>query len=364
MDQQKLQYWLALAQIPELTPLRLRKLLQLVHNDAAKAWHLSAQDLTNNGFDPASAQTIIAKIKQSDPSLALAILQKHGLQAITIQDPEYPAQLKEISSPPLILYYKGELPKQSEQLIAVVGTRKPTFYGRQATLGLTKELARAGLTIVSGLALGADTFAHQAALEEGAKTIAILGNGLDTIHPTSNINLAKRILEQGGCVISEFPPGTPPLKQNFPARNRIIAGLSLGVLIAEASEKSGTLITANHALDQNREVFAVPGNIYSPNSSGTNNLLKMGAHVVTSAADILNILNLNTGNNALSNIEIKGDSETEEIILSLLSHEPTPVDELIKSSKLNTSEINSTLTIMEMKGKISNTGGNSWILAR
>ena len=231
---------------------------------------------------------------------------------------------------------------------------------------IVRDLASQGITIVSGLALGIDAIAHQACLEVNGKTIAVLGCGIEkqNIYPVHNRILSEKILNSGGCVLSEHPIGTAPYKHHFPQRNRIISGLSIGTLIVEAAEKSGALITAQHALDQNREVFAVPGTITSKTSFGTNNLIKMGAHPVTSAQDILDALNLKQATDYLSAKEITADSADEAKILEYLSFEPIHADELTRLTKMPTSAINATLTLMEMKGKIKHIGAMKYALAR
>ena len=247
-----------------------------------------------------------------------------------------------------------------------MGTRKYSSYGQQAVEYIVKDLVRNNLTIVSGLALGIDALAHQAALAAGGKTVAVLGSGLDkqNIYPSQNRYLVNKIMETGGSVISEFPLGTPPLRYNFPQRNRLISGLSLGTLIIEAGEKSGALITAAYALEQNREVFAVPGSIHSLVSAGPNKLIKEGARVVTSASDIIETLNLTQATAYISAKKIMPEGENEKKIASLLSFEPIHIDELVRASGLDTAAANSTLVIMEMKGMIKNLGGMYYILAR
>jgi len=215
------------------------------------------------------------------------------IKKITIKDKDYPKLLKNISNPPEILYVRGTILSE-ENCFAVVGTRMASAYGKQVASEIAGELSEAGLTIVSGLAPGIDTFSHRVVVEKKKRTIAVLGTGLDekSIYPKENINLAKKILENNGCLISEYPPGTPGSKFTFPQRNRIISGLSLGVLVIEAKQKSGALITTNFASLQNRKVFAVPGSIYCLNSKGCNYLIKNGAKLVENAKDILRELNL------------------------------------------------------------------------
>jgi len=294
------------------------------------------------------------------------------IKKILIEDENYPKLLKKIKDPPKILYYLGEL-KPKENCFAIVGTRRYSSYGKQVALEIAGDLAEAGLTIVSGLAPGIDTFAHTAVVErrklarrslgEGGRTIAVLGTGLDekSIYPQSNLKLAKRILETGGCLISEYPPGTPGSKFTFPQRNRIISGLSLGVLVVEAKQKSGALITANFAFSQKRKVFAVPGPIYSSNSKGCHYLIKKGSKLVENANDILQELNLLC---LTPSIKQSGENEEENFILDALKEGALYIDEIIKRTKLPAATVASTLAILEIKGKVKNLGGNVYALSR
>jgi DNA processing protein len=283
------------------------------------------------------------------------------IQKINPNDKNYPRLLKEIYDPPKELFFLGEIKAEENLPLAIVGTRKVSNYGKQVTIELGRSLARAGFTIVSGLALGVDGLAHQAAIDVKARTIAVLGCGLDKIYPPNHKKLAEKIITQGGLIISEYPPGTPPLKHHFPTRNRIIAGLSLGVLVIEAPETSGALITARYALEQNREVFAVPGNIFNQNSIGTNQLIKLGAKLVTKPEDIFETFNLDLPKKQKK--EIKPANKEEEAILKVLSDEPISIDEIVKQSGLNTSIVSSTLIMMEISGKVKNLGGGQYIIA-
>jgi len=281
---------------------------------------------------------------------------------ITLQDKDYPAILKEIHDPPKELYIKGEIINQDKTAIGVVGTRRYTQYGKEVALDIAGKLAKLGITIVSGLAKGIDTFAHQAALENGGRTIAVLGSGMDknSFFPRSNYSLSEKISQQG-AVISEYQPGTRGTHFTFPQRNRIISGLSLGVVVIEAPEESGALITATLALEQNREVFAIPGSIYEKNSVGTNRLIKLGAKLVTDVEDVLEELNL-SHLLTLEKKKVKPDNKEEEIILSILSAQPVHIDEIIKKSGLSAGIVNSTLMILELKKAVRNLGKNNYIL--
>lgn len=284
------------------------------------------------------------------------------IKKVNIEDKEYPEELKKIKGAPKILYYKGILPNRDEKCIAVVGTRRCSPYGQQVALKISGELADAGLTIVSGLAPGIDTFSHRAVIEKRKRTIAVLGTGLDekSIYPQTNLDLSRKIIECGGCLISELPEGTPGSKFSFPRRNRIISGLSLAVLVIEAKEKSGSLITADYAKKQNKKLLAVPGQIYSQNSTGPNKLIKNGAKLITSATDIFSELGLNFLETKQSNIEAV--SKEEKIITDALKDEPLHIDKIIEKTKLNASVVATTLALMEISGKVRSLRANTYSL--
>jgi len=287
------------------------------------------------------------------------------IKTVTIKDKSYPKLLKETKDAPEIIYVRGELENDEEKCFAVVGTRMCSPYGKQVALEIAGELAEIGLTIVSGLAPGIDTFAHTATLERNGRTIAVLGTGVDekSIYPRSNVELSRKIIKTGGCLISEYPPGTPGSKFTFPRRNRIISGLSLGVLIVEAKQKSGALITASWAQKQGRKIFAIPGQIHSLNSKGTHYLIKNGAKLVESANDILKELNLSL---SVSDTDrtIRGENEEENLILESLKEESLYIDKIIERTKLSAAEVAGALAILEIKGKVRNLGGNIYALPR
>jgi len=284
------------------------------------------------------------------------------IHKITPKDNAYPERLHNIASPPKILFYVGApLDQLAERpVIAIVGSRNISPYGRRVTIDLARALAERDITIVSGLAMGVDAIAHHAVVEAEGKAIAILPSGLDRIYPASNHALAKQILSTRGTLLSEYPEGTEPFKQNFVARNRIIAGLANAVLITEAAEKSGSLHTANFALEQGKEVLAVPGNITSPLSVGTNNLIKSGAVPVTRVEDILFALNIAA--EKLPKREVAAANKEEQIVLKLLTAGVSDGTELLTQSALGTALFNQTLTMMEITGKIKAVGNGKWIL--
>lgn len=283
-------------------------------------------------------------------------------QRVRSDDETYPALLRAIPDAPHALYVRGALPQANERLVAVVGTRRPTPYGREAATLLTRALGRAGFSIVSGLASGIDTIAHQAALEEGARTYAVLGSGIDVIYPAANRRLADRIARQG-AIVSELPPGTRPLKHHFPQRNRIISGLSMGTLIVEARERSGALITAEFALEQGREVFAVPGSIFSQASVGTNRLIQQGARLARNVSDILSEFGLEAVQVAAESIGITEEPRVRNI-LECLRDEPQQLDVLIRSTKLQAGQVLSALTVLEVRGMVEHLGGQRYALRR
>ncbi len=283
------------------------------------------------------------------------------IKIISIEEKNYPKLLKEIKDPPKVLYYRGKL-EPNDNCFAIVGTRRCSSYGKEAALEIAGDLAEVGLTIVSGLAPGIDTFAHQSTIERKKRTIAVLGTGIDerSIYPQSNLNLARKIIETGGCLISEYPPGTPGSQFTFPQRNRIISGLSLGVLVVEAKEKSGALITANWAKKQGRKVFAVPGPIYSSNSKGCHYLIKNGAKLVENVNDILLELNLSLTTRPGG---VAGETEEENLILNALKEDSLYIDKIIEKTKLSAASVASTIAILEIKGKVKNLGSNIYAIS-
>lgn len=272
----------------------------------------------------------------------------------------YPPSLRELGSPPKQLFVLGDLNEiLTRPRVAVVGSRRVSPYGRQVTTQLAGDLARQGIVIVSGLALGVDALAHQAACEADGLTLAVLPGPVETIYPTTHRWLAEKIIRQGGAIVSEYPKGTPAFKQNFVARNRIVAGMCDALLITEAAEKSGSLHTARFALEQGKDVLAVPGNITSPLSAGTNNLLKSGAQAVTSAEDVLHVLNLKP---AIKARRVKGATPAEQLLIDLICKDINDGAELLAASELAIGEFNQTLTMLEITGKIRSLGANQWTL--
>lgn len=362
LSQEEKKYWIAFTNIYSIGPKKFKR-IRKYFGSMKTAWNASYTELQRAGLMPKDVQAVLTDRKNINPDILLEKNEKLNISIIDITDDRYPSLLKEIYSPPQILYILGSLPQEEYTHISVVGTRKTSAYGRHITPMLVSELSQAGFTIVSGIALGIDALAHQAALTSGTQTIAVLGCGLDITYPVSNRKLASDIIAHGGAIISEYPIGTKPLKQHFPARNRIISGLSRGVVVIEGGEDSGSLITASCALEQNREVFAVPGNISNTTSQGPNKLLKMGATVVTSAQDILDVLHVSKPLCSKKILSVPATDE-EKLILEILSAEPLHIDEIIRTCKLNTSTTNKVLTLLEIKGNITNIGNNQYIRSR
>jgi len=360
-----IKYLVALNHFLKFGPVKLYRLKKAFEN-YEKAFKAHVKELISAGIDEKTANEFVSTREQLNPDTIMERLQKEEIKCVTIDDKTYPKLLKEIYSPPPLLYYKGQLSKSDSFSLSIVGTRKHSAYGKRAAEDISFELAKNNISIISGLALGIDAIAHSGAMKAGGRTVAILGTGIDkqSIYPATNRYIADQIINSGGMLVTEFPLGTPPLKHHFPQRNRIISGMSLGTIVIEAAKKSGALITAYHALEQNREVFSVPGPIYSLVSVGPHELIKRGSHIVTSASDILEALDLKDAISYIDTMKIAPETDEEKVIIKLLSHEPVHVNELVRASKLDTSKINSTLMIMEMKGMIKNIGNQEYILSR
>ncbi len=329
-----------------------------------KAWEAPTFSFTKAGLKGKIIEELSKGRAKINPDEELKKLEKYGVRILTPTNKKYPRLLKEIYDFPQILYYLGDVSAFSKFSLAIVGSRKYTSYGKEITEYFSRELAEMQLTIISGLALGIDALAHRAAVDASGRTIAVLGCGLDYIYPPTNRKLAKEILRSGGLILSEYPLGSGPLRHHFPCRNRIISGLSLGVLVIEAAEKSGSLLTANYALEQNREVFAIPGNIFSLKSAGCHQLIKSGAKLVNKPQDILTELEIKNVKEYKEAKKITPDSKEEEIILNFLKEVPREINHIIKKLDLPVSRVNSFLTIMEMKGKIKNLGNGLYSLKR
>lgn len=350
-------YLLALNAHPHIGSQTTKKILAAF--DAERAW-LANEGEVRQRLEPKIATLLLEARAQFDPETELDRLLRSNIGHITIYDKDYPPLLKEIYDAPAVLYIRGEIKALQSIGLAIVGSRKHSPYGRGVVRQLARQCVEAGLAVISGLALGIDGEAHRTTLESGGPTIAVLGCGLDQIYPASHLSLANRIIEEGGAIISEFSPGTPALPYNFPQRNRIIAGLSLGTLVIEASENSGSLITAECALEYNREVFAVPGPIDSPYSRGTNLLIQKGAKLTMSVDDIISELPVQLKKSQAKIKEILAESKEESSIWALLIDGEKSIDDIITASGLNIIAVNTALTMMEMKGMIESVGGGRY----
>lgn len=358
-----LKYWLGFNLVKGIGPAKVQALLDY-YGSLANAWQANEFELYKIGLDKRAVANFLQTRHEVDLDAALAQVQQANIKLLTWETPDYPNYLREIPTPPPLLYLQGDLLEQDRWAVAVVGTRRLTSYGRQVTRDLVAGLVQNNITVVSGLARGIDAVAHKTAVELGGRTLAVLGSGLDAIYPADNRALAQEITQGHGAIISEYGLGVQPEAKNFPPRNRIISGLSLGVIIVEAGERSGALITTNFALEQNRDVFAVPGNINSPASQGPNKLIQEGAKLVTRVEDVLEELNLHMVAERTA-VQLVLPETAEEIALyTQLSAQPVHIDDLSRSTGLPTALVSSTLTLMELKGMVQQVGGMNYVLLR
>jgi len=355
-------YWVGFNRVHGIGPHRLRALLDYF-GDIESAWHAPADALRRAGLDRRSLENLLTTRSTLSLDDEIARIERAGVQVLTWESPDYPRNLLQIYDPPPVLYVRGELTPEDEWAVAVVGTRRASAYGREAARRLSEDLARNRVTVVSGLARGIDAVAHRAALEAGGRTIAVLGSGVDVIYPPEHRRLAQSIAENG-AILSEYPLGTRPEGGNFPPRNRIISGLSKGVIIVEAGVRSGALITADFAAEQGRDVFAVPGSIFQRGSVGTNRLIQEGAHPVLSASDVLEALNLEQIAEQAEMRAVVPSDPAEERLMAHLGADPVHVDDLAQAAGLPISVVSSTLALMELKGMVRQVGGMNYVLAR
>lgn len=355
-------YAVLLSMVPGIGPAHFRRLIQQF-GDARAAWQAQPTELAAAGVDGKALRALLSLRPKLDPEREWERLRSLGARVLVEEDDAYPAALREIADPPPLLFVRGDLSEDDQWAMAVVGTRRATAYGRQVADRFVADLAAAGVTIVSGLARGIDTVAHRAALEAGGRTIAVLANGLDEVYPPENRALSERIASSG-ALVSEFSPGTRPDAANFPRRNRIISGLCLGTLVVEAGYSSGALITADFALEQGRDVFAVPGSVFSPMSAGCHQLIRDGAKPATSATDILEELNMTRAVRQQPVQRVLPADSVESALLQRLSSEPVHVDELGRATAIPIATVSSTLTLMELKGLAKHVGSMQYVRGR
>jgi len=348
-------YWIGFNLVRGIGAVRFQQILSYF-NDLSIAWQAPEEAFQQTGVPKPALANLFKLRREIDlDQLYDSILEK-GISVLTLLDEDYPRLLKEIDQSPPVLYVKGALTPADEFAVAMVGTRRVSEYGQQIARDTSLFLAGHGLTIVSGLARGVDALAHQHALQAGGRTIAVLGSGVDVIYPPEHRKLADAIIDNG-ALISDYPLGTQPEGVNFPPRNRIISGLSLATIVVEAGERSGALITAGFANDQGRDVFAVPGNVLSPVSRGTNRLIQNGAYALVSPQDVLDVLDLSQLDNIKTAREILPADATEAKILQVMSYEPIHIDEICHGVNLAVETVSAALTMMELKGMVQHVGG-------
>jgi len=355
-------YWVGFNLIKGIGAVRMQGLIAYF-GDLEAAWKANPGDLAAAGL----SLKVIERVVQARESVSLdqvwSSIEKQEITILTWQDEAYPHRLKEVDQPPPVLYIRGQYMPEDLFAVAIVGTRRITPYGRQITEELSSFLASNGLTVISGLARGVDAVAHQSALKSGGRTIAVLGSGVDRIYPPEHRGLAEKIIDNG-VVISDYVPGTPPEASNFPPRNRIISGLSLAVVVIEAGETSGALITAKFAAEQGREIFAVPGSILAPQSKGTNKLIQNGAIPLLSMNDLMQALDLSRVGRQQSVRKIVPGDADEEKVLGVLGIEPLHIDDIKNQVNMPIEKVTATLVLMELKGMVKQVGGMNYAAVR
>jgi len=367
MSTEGIKDWIILNMIPGVGSSTFRRLIKFFGSPSL-VLSASLKELAMvRGVTPALCQSIVDNRDNIKIDEELRLIEKYGCKIITIEDQAYPQNLKAIYDPPPLLYVKGELTNSDSNSIAIVGTRNATTYGKTVAENFSSQLASRGITIVSGLAHGVDTYAHKGALSVGGRTIAVVGNGLDIVYPAENAKLFDEIANSG-AVISELPMGTKPIRTMFPQRNRLISGISLGTIVIEAPRKSGALITADLALDQGRDVFAIPGQIFSEKSKGTNWLIKQGAKLVDSVDDILEELPSSSFQQPVED-NIKTEdmmieyqlSQDENAVWNVIGSSPIHIDDISKRSNLPVFKVCSVLVMLELKGLVQQLSGKMFI---
>ena len=356
------EYYVALSMVPDMGPGRMHRLLRHFGSMAA-AWHASPAAWRDAGLERDVAATLAHAREEIDPGQGLKDLAEAGISVLTWADDAFPPLLRQIPSPPILLYLRGNLKASDQLAVAIVGTRNATAYGRSVTRRLASDLAASGVTVVSGLARGIDAVAHRAALEVGGRTLAVFGCGVDVIYPAEHRRLADEVAAQG-ALISEYPLGRQPAADQFPVRNRLISGLSLGVVITESRERSGALITAEFAGQQGRDVFAVPGSILTQSSAGPHRLIQDGAKLVMKVEDILSELNIHLAARQPELTAAVPLSAEEEQILEVLAGDPVHVDEISAQTDIPVQQVSSLLTLMEVRGVVHAVGSLTYARGR
>jgi len=355
-------YWVAWNLVKGIGAVRFRALLN-AFGDPKSAWEASPEALRAAGLSEKLSANVAKLRAQVALDKAWEQIQSRDIQVLTWDDEAYPRRLKEIDQPPPVLYLRGSLLAEDEWAVAIVGTRRATTYGRQVAHELSSVLARNGVTVVSGLARGVDSIAHQAAVNTGGRTIAVMGTGVEQIYPPENRRLAEQIMQQG-ALVSDYPLGTPPDGVNFPPRNRIISGLALAVVVVEAGLTSGALITASFAAEQGRDVFAIPGNINAPQSQGTNRLIQDGAIPLLNPQQVLEALNLTMISEHRTARRVLPTDPIEKQVYQVLSSEPLHVDEIRMRANMPIEQVSATLALMELKGMVRQVGGMNYVAVR
>jgi DNA processing protein len=360
MDDKK--YWIGFNLIKGIGAVRMQGLVAYF-GDLESAWRADPASLAEAGLGAKLVERVVSARQSVDLDQVWTKIEAQGISILTWADEEYPSRLREIDQPPPVLYIRGEYLQDDLFAVAIVGTRKVTPYGRQVTEEIASFLAANGITVVSGLARGVDAIAHQAALKTGGRTIAVLGSGVDKIYPPEHRALAEQMMERG-AVISDYAVGTPPDASNFPPRNRIISGLSLAVVVIEAAETSGALITAEFAAEQGREIFAVPGSILAPQSKGANRLIQKGALPLLTPDDLMQALDLTRVGEKKTARKLLPADEAEARVLEVLGGEPMHVDEIRNQANLPIEKVSATLALMELKGMVRQVGGMNYVAMR
>ena len=356
-----LQYWIGFNLVRGIGPVRLRALIE-VFGSVEAAWTASEAALRSMKLNDRAAENLLQVRRQCNLDAILTRIDHLGIHVLTWDSPDYPPLLAQVADAPPVLFVRGTITPSDEWAVAMVGTRKASVYGREVARRLAEELGRNGVTVVSGLARGIDGIAHKAAIEAGGRSIAVLGCGVDQVYPPEHRKLAEGIAANG-ALVSDYPLGTQPEAQNFPPRNRIISGMSLGTIVVEAGFRSGALITADFALDQGREVFAVPGSILSPGSAGCNRLLRDGAHVLTEVRDVLEVLHLDQVPEKQAARLVLPETPTEAALFEHLAGEPHHLDDLSRQSGIPIEVVSSTLVMMELKGMVRQVGALQYVRA-